>query len=308
MSATSYGWLILAFPLAGMLLISLRLARAAGRSRVPGWIASAAILGAFLSSIGALIKLQDRPEDARSLVDSAWTYASTGELPRRHGDPGRPAVGVHVPGRQRRLVPDPRLLDRLHGRRPRLHALLRLPQLLRLLDAAAGAGGQLRAADHRLGVRRRRLLPADLVLVPARDRHARRHQGLRDQRDRRRRPRDRGVPAARQDGLARLRGRLRPGRPGLLAQRRHAGRGLPADPRRRVRQVGAAAAAHLAPGRDGGPHPGLRPDPRRHHGHGRRLPDRAHAPAVRASPRPPPTSARSSARRRSCSRPRSRSQ
>ena len=211
MSATSYGWLVLAFPLAGCVLISLGWIRG-WPSRVPGWIASAAILGAFLSAIGALIKLQDRPEDARSLVDSAWTYASTGELPRRPRDPGRPAVGVHVPRRQRRVVPDPRLLGRLHGRGPRLHALLRLPQLLRLLDAAAGPGGQLRAADRRLGVRRRRLLPADLVLVPARDRHPRRHQGLRDQRDRRRRPRDRGVPAARQDRLARLRGRLRPGR------------------------------------------------------------------------------------------------
>ena len=37
-----------------------------------------------------------------------------------------------------------------------------------------------------LGVRRRGLLPADLVLVPARHRHRRRHQGVRDQRDRRR--------------------------------------------------------------------------------------------------------------------------
>ena len=36
------------------------------------------------------------------------------------------------------------------------------------------------------------------------------------------------------------------------------------------------------PGRDGGPDAGLRPDPRRHDGHRRRLPDRAHAPAVRA--------------------------
>ena len=38
-----------------------------------------------------------------------------------------------------------------------------------------------------------------------------RHQGVRDQRDRRRRPRDRRVPAVRQDRRARLRGRLRAG-------------------------------------------------------------------------------------------------
>ena len=59
-------------------------------------------------------------------------------------------------------------------------------------------------------------------------------------------------------------------------------RGLPPAPRRRLRQVGPAAAPHLASGRHGGPHPGLRPDPRRHDGHGRRVPDRPHAPAVRA--------------------------
>ena len=51
---------------------------------------------------------------------------------------------------------------------------------------------------------------------------------------------------------------------------------------RRVRQVRAGAAAHLAPGRDGGPDAGLRPDPRGDDGDRGRLPDRAHAPAVRA--------------------------
>ena len=45
-----------------------------------------------------------------------------------------------------------------------------------------------------------------------------------------------------------------------------------------------------------GPTPGLRADPRGDDGHRRRLPDRAHAPAVRARARRRPTSARSSAR------------
>jgi NADH-quinone oxidoreductase subunit L len=75
MSATSYGWLVLAFPVAGCLTVSLLWNRLPGR--LPGWIASAAIFGAFLSSIGMLLKIQDRPEDARSLVDTAWTYAAT---------------------------------------------------------------------------------------------------------------------------------------------------------------------------------------------------------------------------------------
>src|SRR3954464_4825840 len=78
MSATSYGWLVLAFPLAGCLIVSLLWNRLPGR--LPGWIASAAIFGAFLSSIGMLVKIQDRPEDARTLVDSAWTYAATGDF------------------------------------------------------------------------------------------------------------------------------------------------------------------------------------------------------------------------------------
>ena len=58
--------------------------------------------------------------------------------------------------------------------------------------------------------------------------------------------------------------------------------GLHPAARRRVREVRPGPAAHLAPGRDGGPDAGLRADPRRDDGHRRRLPDRAHAPAVRA--------------------------
>jgi NADH-quinone oxidoreductase subunit L len=77
-SATDYGWLILAFPLVGMLVISFGWRSLPGR--LPGWIASAAILGSFLASIGALTELQDRPEEARSLADSAWTYAATADF------------------------------------------------------------------------------------------------------------------------------------------------------------------------------------------------------------------------------------
>jgi NADH-quinone oxidoreductase subunit L len=79
MSPTSYGWLVLAFPLAGTIVISLGWFRG-WPGRLPGWIASGAILGAFLSAIGALVQLQDRPEDARSLVDTAWTYAATADV------------------------------------------------------------------------------------------------------------------------------------------------------------------------------------------------------------------------------------
>jgi NADH-quinone oxidoreductase subunit L len=78
LSATTYGWLVLAFPLAGMLVISLGWRVLPGR--MPGWIATSAIFLAFLSSIGALIKLQDHPEEERHLVDSLWTYAATADF------------------------------------------------------------------------------------------------------------------------------------------------------------------------------------------------------------------------------------
>ena len=74
MSATGYAWLVLAFPFAGMLITSIGWRVLPGR--LPGWIASAAIGLAFLASIGMLIEIQDRPEDARALIDSAWTYAT----------------------------------------------------------------------------------------------------------------------------------------------------------------------------------------------------------------------------------------
>ena len=78
MSATSYGWLVLAFPLAGTLIVSLGWRVLPGR--LAGWIASAAILGAFLSAIAALVEIQDLPEEERAVVDSAWTYVSTGDF------------------------------------------------------------------------------------------------------------------------------------------------------------------------------------------------------------------------------------
>jgi NADH-quinone oxidoreductase subunit L len=77
-SATSYGWLVLAFPVAGMLVVSLGWRWLPGRSA--GWIGSAAILGSFLASIGALVDLQDHPAEERHLVDVAWTYAATADF------------------------------------------------------------------------------------------------------------------------------------------------------------------------------------------------------------------------------------
>jgi NADH-quinone oxidoreductase subunit L len=74
-NAVDFGWLILAFPLAGMLIVSLGWRVLPGKTA--GWIASAAIGLSFAASIGAFIDLQDRSEEARSLTSSLFDYAQT---------------------------------------------------------------------------------------------------------------------------------------------------------------------------------------------------------------------------------------
>src|SRR5919109_342272 len=75
MSATTYGWLVLAFPLAGSIVIALGWRALPGRTA--GWIGSAAIGLAFVNAIAALVQLQDEPERARTLTSSLWDYAAT---------------------------------------------------------------------------------------------------------------------------------------------------------------------------------------------------------------------------------------
>jgi NADH-quinone oxidoreductase subunit L len=77
-SATAYGWLVLAFPLAGSLIIALGWRTLPARSA--GWIGTAAIGLAFASSIGALVMMQDEPAEARHLTSSLWDYASAAGL------------------------------------------------------------------------------------------------------------------------------------------------------------------------------------------------------------------------------------
>ena len=76
MSPTEFGWLVLGFPLAGMLIIALGWRVLPGRSA--GWIGSASIGLSFLASLGMLTELTDRPEESRSLVGTAFTYIDTG--------------------------------------------------------------------------------------------------------------------------------------------------------------------------------------------------------------------------------------
>ncbi len=75
MTTTTYGWLVLAFPLAGTLVTALGFRT--WRGRAAGWIATGAILLAFLAAIGALISLQGHSPQHRELVSSLWNYAVT---------------------------------------------------------------------------------------------------------------------------------------------------------------------------------------------------------------------------------------
>jgi NADH-quinone oxidoreductase subunit L len=68
-------WLILLFPLAGMAINALGYRVLPGKAC--GWIGTAAIAGAFVAAILTFIGLQDRGEEHRQVVYTAWDYANT---------------------------------------------------------------------------------------------------------------------------------------------------------------------------------------------------------------------------------------
>jgi NADH-quinone oxidoreductase subunit L len=74
-SATTFGWLILLFPLVGTATIGIGYRRLTGTAA--GWIATAAIALAFVCAIGALIALLGRSESHRELGSSLWSYDSS---------------------------------------------------------------------------------------------------------------------------------------------------------------------------------------------------------------------------------------
>jgi NADH-quinone oxidoreductase subunit L len=76
MSPTTWGWLVLGFPLAGTLVISLGWRWLPGRSA--GWIGTAAIFAAFGCAVGALLSLEGRSgEEAKIVASTAFDYANT---------------------------------------------------------------------------------------------------------------------------------------------------------------------------------------------------------------------------------------
>jgi NADH-quinone oxidoreductase subunit L len=75
MSTTTFGWLVLLFPLLGMLVIGFGYRILPGRSA--GVIGTAAIGLAFLAALGALISLESHATGNRELSSTLWSYADT---------------------------------------------------------------------------------------------------------------------------------------------------------------------------------------------------------------------------------------
>ncbi len=78
MSATTFAWLVLLFPLAGSVVIGLGWRWLPARSA--GWIGTGAIALSFAGAIGMLVELLDKPADARALTSSLYDYASAAGL------------------------------------------------------------------------------------------------------------------------------------------------------------------------------------------------------------------------------------
>jgi NADH-quinone oxidoreductase subunit L len=80
-TATTFAWIALALPLAGMIIVALGWNRLPGRSA--GWIATGAIALSFCAAIGALIALQGHVPAHRELTSSLWDYALTAGVDAR---------------------------------------------------------------------------------------------------------------------------------------------------------------------------------------------------------------------------------
>ena len=233
----------------------------------------------------------------RVVIDNYFTWFSSGGLTVPVGtlvDPLSMTMCMFVTGVS---ALHPPLLHRLHEGRSRLLQVLHLPEPLRLLHAPAGAGGQPGAHLRRVGGRRRLLLLAGRLLVPARVGRLGRQEGLHLQPHRRRRLPARHLPASSRRPAP---SSTRAGRAAAssassrTSAAARAGRGAAPVPGRH-RQVGPDPAVQLAARRHGGPDPGLGAHPRRHHGHGGRLPAVSHEPAAAPDGNRVPRSSRPSA-------------
>ena len=78
MTAASWAWLVLLFPLLGSILIGVGFRRFSDRAA--GLIGTGAIGLAFLAGIGSLIALLSEPADSRHVASALWEYAGVGDL------------------------------------------------------------------------------------------------------------------------------------------------------------------------------------------------------------------------------------
>ena len=83
MSTTTYGWLALACPLAGMLILALGYRRWGSLGRTAGWIGTAAIGLSFLAALGALFSLEGHSASHRELTSVLWDYFVTAHVNAR---------------------------------------------------------------------------------------------------------------------------------------------------------------------------------------------------------------------------------
>jgi NADH-quinone oxidoreductase subunit L len=81
LSLQTYGWLVLAFPLGGTVVIALTSRLFGGR--IHGVIGTLAIALSFLAAIGAFSELQSLGEEERQVVAIGWDYAVTSGVDAR---------------------------------------------------------------------------------------------------------------------------------------------------------------------------------------------------------------------------------
>ena len=78
MTAASWAWLVLLFPLLGSMVIAFGFRRLPARTA--GIIGTAAIGLAFLAGVGSLFALLSEPSESRYVASSLWEYAAVGDL------------------------------------------------------------------------------------------------------------------------------------------------------------------------------------------------------------------------------------
>src|SRR5690242_1672841 len=75
MSTSTWAWLVLAFPLAGTVVLSLGYRFWPGR--LAGWIGTAAIAGSFVCAIATFISLMGKDPEQRHVASTLYDYANS---------------------------------------------------------------------------------------------------------------------------------------------------------------------------------------------------------------------------------------